>query len=169
MSKLKREYKRGSKGALLQNRKGTTLRQDLRKGAADIKTAFKKIKDASKSLTRGTKDLTATKTTVKKKNGTATTVKKKNGTATTVTKTVGRGKNGVTKTTGNTGTSGKGTSLRGSRNEQARKKANLRSAYNDSKPQAKDYKSPKARNLNTVQRFKFQKDLKIWKSNKPKF
>jgi len=41
--------------------KGSSLRRDLGKGAADIKTAFKKIKDAGKSLTRGTKDLTATR------------------------------------------------------------------------------------------------------------
>ena len=61
MSRLRRPFRKGSKGALLQNRKGTTLRQDLGKGAADIKTAFKKIKDAGKSLTRGTKDLTATR------------------------------------------------------------------------------------------------------------
>lgn len=61
MSRLRRPFRKGSKGALLQNRKGTTLRQDLSKGAADIKTAFKKIKDAGKSLTRGTKDLTATR------------------------------------------------------------------------------------------------------------
>jgi len=61
MSRLRRPFRKGSKGALLQKRKGTTLRQDLGKGAADIKTAFKKIKDAGKSLTRGTKDLTATR------------------------------------------------------------------------------------------------------------
>ena len=46
MSRLRTPFRKGSKGALLQNRKGTTLRQDLSKGAADIKTAFKKIKDA---------------------------------------------------------------------------------------------------------------------------
>jgi len=41
--------------------KGSSLRRDLGKGAADIKTAFKKIKDAGKSLARGTKDLSATR------------------------------------------------------------------------------------------------------------
>ena len=61
MSRLRRSLRKGTKGALLKNRKGTTLRQDLGKGAADIKTSFKKIKDAGKSLTRGTKDLTATR------------------------------------------------------------------------------------------------------------
>jgi len=41
--------------------KGSSLRRDLSKGAADIRAAFKKIKDAGKSLTRGTKDLSATR------------------------------------------------------------------------------------------------------------
>tara|TARA_R110002020_G_scaffold168618_1_gene357469 strand:+ start:107 stop:571 length:465 start_codon:yes stop_codon:yes gene_type:complete len=41
--------------------KGSSLRRDLSKGASSVKTAFKKIKDAGKSLTRGTKDLSATR------------------------------------------------------------------------------------------------------------
>ena len=61
MSRLRRPFRKGSKGYLLQNRKGTTLRQDLGKGASDIRRAFKKIKNEGKSLTRGTTDLSATR------------------------------------------------------------------------------------------------------------
>ena len=41
--------------------KGSSLRRDLSKGASSLKSAFKKVKDAGKSLTRGTKDLSATR------------------------------------------------------------------------------------------------------------
>jgi len=41
--------------------KGSSLRRDLGEGASNLKTAFKKIKDAGKSLSRGTKDLSATR------------------------------------------------------------------------------------------------------------
>ena len=41
--------------------KGSSLRRDLSEGASSLKSAFKKIKDAGKSLNRGTKDLSATR------------------------------------------------------------------------------------------------------------
>ena len=41
--------------------KGSSLRRDLSQGASGLKSAFKKIKDAGKSLSRGTKDLSATR------------------------------------------------------------------------------------------------------------
>lgn len=41
--------------------KGSSLRRDLSQGASGLKSAFEKIKDAGKSLSRGTKDLSATR------------------------------------------------------------------------------------------------------------
>ena len=41
--------------------KGSSLRRDLSQGASSLKSAFKKIKDAGRSLSRGTKDLSATR------------------------------------------------------------------------------------------------------------
>ena len=163
MSRLRRPFRKGSKGYLLQNRKGTTLRQDLSKGAADIKTAFKKIKDAGKSLTRGTKDLTATRTAVQEEKiqtpATNATATKDSTTKSSATKSTAT-KDSATKSTVATTTTQETAPRFPSKEEVERWKAR--------RPQLKDYKTEGKRNPTVAQRAQFQRDLEAWRAEKPK-
>jgi peptidoglycan hydrolase CwlO-like protein len=180
MSRLRRPFRKGSKGALLQNRKGTTLRQDLGKGAADIKTAFKKIKDAGKSLTRGTKDLTATRFGVIQGPAAGSDLlvaakkiasKKDDGPQFTKKSRLELRKEAKAEREAKAGeankTSGVGTANRGSANEKARAAAKRREAWEAKRPKASDFKGS-GRRLTPSQRAEFNKALKAWRASKPK-
>ena len=155
MSRLRRPFRKGSKGALLQNRKGTTLRQDLGKGAADIKTAFKKIKDAGKSLTRGTKDLTATRVMQGPAAGSSLIVAAKKLASRTKDTSKGKTAPQFTKTS----------RLQNQKDAAALKAA--RDKWKATKPKMSDFRGT-GRRITPNEREQYNKALESWKAKEPK-
>ena len=157
MSRLRRPFRKGSKGYLLQNRKGTTLRQDLGKGASDIRRAFKNIKNAGKSLTRGTTDLSATRVLQGPAAGSDLIVAANKLSQ----KTNNNKKQIIDNMTGYE----KAVYMQ---NEGKEEKDKREKEWRDRRPQINDYKTRGKRNLTVAQRGQYKRDLEAWEAEKPK-
>jgi hypothetical protein len=156
MSRLRREFRKGSKGFLLQNRK-------------------KKIKDAGKSLTRGTNDLSATRVLQGPAAGSNLIVASKK-----ITPEPKRQRSGGSRMTAgkvkaiqkrkedSKPTPGAGTATRGSTNQKTRELAKRREAWKANRPNRSDFKNSSGRNLTVSERAKFNKALKDWQAKEPK-
>ena len=155
MSRLKREFKKGSKGFLLQNRK--------------------KRREAQEALDRGTNDLSATRVLQGPAAGSNLIVASKK-----ITSGPKRQRSGGSRMTpgkvkaiqkrkeDSKPTSGAGSATRGISNQKARELAKRREAWKASKPNRADFKDSSARNLTVSERAKFNKAIKDWKAKEPK-
>ena len=155
MSRLKREFKKGSKGFLLQNRK--------------------KRREAQEALDRGTNDLSATRVLQGPAAGSNLNVASKK-----ITSGPKRQRSGGSRMTpgkvkaiqkrkeDSKPTSGAGSATRGISNQKARELAKRREAWKASKPNRSDFKDSSARNLTVSERAKFNKAIKDWKAKEPK-
>jgi len=126
--------------------KGSSLRRDLSEGASSLKSAFKKIKDAGKSLNRGTKDLSATRVMQGPAAGSSLIAASKN---------LFPKKDSLKFT-------------KPSRTQNQRDAASLRDArdkWKESKPKLSDFSS--GRRISDSERKKYNEAVSAWKSNKP--
>ena len=149
MTRLKREFKKGSKGFLLQNRK--------------------KRREAQEALDRGTNDLSATRVLQGPAAGSNLIVASKK-----ITSGPKRQRSGGSRMTpgkvkaiqkrkeDSKPTSGAGSATRGISNQNARELAKRREAWKASKPNRSDFKDSSARNLTVSESAKFNKDIKDW-------
>lgn len=153
MSRLRREFKKGSKGFLLQNRK--------------------KRREAQEALDRGTNDLSATRVlqdTAAGSNFTSAPTKQKSGNNRMPPGKVKaiQMRNEQKQQQDSKPTSGAGSATRVSSNQKARELAKRREKWKANRPNRSDFKDSSGRNLTVSERAKFNKAIKDWKAKEPK-